>query len=290
VSTDFADFADAADPSPAPAAFTPGGASSAGLFSAPTSRPYTKWYNLHERYTWNDFRLEGIIIAMSSVLFLLHIFGARRNRSRARAWMKAHEKLMKDEFALVGFGHIPTQDSPDNTAKLIKEKSLFEFATYGTGRQNVAFVDVQVTLKKRFNPMVSVAETLFGFFTDSADAPKDTLEAIIYPFDGKEAFTVPGIPGSTELRTKDTKSTFDGFVWSVIHKNHMKQVRDDRYDVSITFTKDNSKLPAWLTVMTENAEITEALLTPELAKAIEAAGDLFEYLIITDQPIEKPVK
>jgi hypothetical protein len=40
--------------------------------------------------------------------------------------------------------------------------------------------------------------------------------------------------------------------------------------------------------MTESAEITDALLTPELIKAAELAGDLLEFLIVSDQPIEKP--
>jgi hypothetical protein len=68
----------------------------------------------------------------------------------------------------------------------------------------------------------------------------------------------------------------------------MKQLRDDRYDVSITTTKDNSKLPNWATVMSESAEVTDFLLTPELVKAVEQAGDLLEHLIVTDQPIDQP--
>jgi hypothetical protein len=118
--------------------------------------------------------------------------------------------------------------------------------------------------------------------------PHDVVEATLYPFDGREALLVPGLPGAMELRSKDNKSAYDGCVWAIVHKECMKQVRDDRYDVSLTFTKDNTKLPNWLTVMSESAEITEVVLTPELAKAAEAAGDLLEYLIISDQPIERP--
>jgi hypothetical protein len=42
--------------------------------------------------------------------------------------------------------------------------------------------------------------------------------------------------------------------------------------------------------MSENAEITETLLTPELIKAIEDCGDLFDALVISDQPLERPTK
>ena len=54
----------------------------------------------------------------------------------------------------------------------------------------------------------------------------------------------------------------------------MKRLRNDRYDVSITTTRDNAKLPNWATVMSESAEVTDALLTPELVKAIGEAGEL----------------
>jgi hypothetical protein len=70
----------------------------------------------------------------------------------------------------------------------------------------------------------------------------------------------------------------------------MRKFRTDRYDASITFSKDHPKLPSWVTVMSESAEITETLLTPELIQAIEQAGNDFEFLIVTDQPIDKPTK
>lgn len=216
--------------------------------------------------------------------------------------MKANAAILASEFALVGFSGIPSSTGKESDALLkdlaesneanaeiaLKEKSLFEFATYATGRQNIAFLDAKLTLIRRFNPIVTLVEAALGLFFDSFPAPEDKLEAVIYPFDGKEALTVPGLPGAAELRSKDSKSAYDGFVWAIVSKEQMKQIRDDRFDLSITFTKDNSKLPNWLTVMTESAEITEALLTTELAEAAKAAGDLLDYLIVTDQPVDKP--
>lgn len=225
------------------------------------------------------------------------------NRSKAKKWIRAHAAPLASEFAIVGFAGVPAavadkkgdelvQALADSNARqgdsLLKEKSLFEFATYATGRANVAFLDVKLTLLKRFNPLTALFESAFGFFFESLPPPQDVVEATLYPFDGKEALTVPGLPGAAELRNKDSKSAFDSFVWAIVHKERMKEVRDDRYDVSLTFTKDHAKLPSWLTVMSESAEITDALLTPELVKAAEAAGDLFEYLIVSDQPIDKP--
>ncbi|CAI4211513.1 unnamed protein product [Parascedosporium putredinis] len=240
---DFADFGDApvvADTSPPPVA---------GLGINPSSRPYTKWYNVHERHSLSEFRLEGYIIGIIAILLAFHLYGSRRNRSKAKNFMAKHLGVLKREFAQVGFGG----------ESHIREKSLFEFEAYATGRQNVAFLDINLVMKKRFNPILGGVE---------------------------EAKTVPSIPGN---EPKVEKSSYDGFVWAVVNKNCMQAVRDERYDASITSTKDNSNLPPWLTVMSESAEITNLLLTPELAEAAKKAGDLLEYLLISDQPTDKPV-
>jgi hypothetical protein len=281
---DFADFAEAPAPTPLPFQTVAAGATPGG--PVPTARPYTKWYNVHERHSLSEFRTEALILSIIAIICAFHFIGSRLNRAKARAWAKAHAPLLTSEFALVGFG--ATQISENEPEKVLKERSLFEYAAYSTGRQNIAFMDVKLSLMKRFNPMLLFPEFIIGFLFESYPIPEDSLGATIYPFDGKEDKIVPGLPGSAELRSKDSKSAFDGFVWAVVNKNQMKELRDERYDVSITFTKDHPKLPVWTTVMSESAEITNSLLTDELVDAINKAGDLFDYLIVTDQPVEKP--
>lgn len=283
---DFADFAEPPSPVPIPFEKPPGGATLSGNGPVVTGRPYTKWYNVHERHSISEFKTEGVILAVIAVIFTLHFIGTRLNKAKSKAWAKAHAPILKSEFALVGFNGVANAEQQPE--RILKEKSLFEYATYASGRQNVAFVDVSLTLKKRFNPLLTTLETALGFFFDGYASPSDSLEATIYPFDGKESAIVPNLPGAAELRTRDSKSNYDGFVWAVVNKDNMKKLRDDRYDLSITFTKDNSKLPNWLTVMSESAEITDALLTKDLAAAVEKAGDLFEALIISDQPLDRP--
>ncbi|KAG5979221.1 hypothetical protein E4U55_005407 [Claviceps digitariae] len=290
VDSDFADFAGAPDPvaEPTPNAATTG-STAPGV--AATARPYTKWYNVHERHSLSEFKAEGIILVIAALIVLFHILGARANRSKARAWMRAHAPVLHNEFALVGFGGVPTLDS-DNVQpdSLIKEKSLSEFATYASGRQNVAFLDVKLSMTKKFNPILGLVETVASLVSDMFSPPQDTMEAFLYPFDGKENLTLPALPGAEEVRAKDTKSNYDAFVWAIVHKESMRRLREDRYDVTLTATKENSKLPPWLVVMSESAEVTDTLLTPELIDAVKRAGDDFEYLIVSDQPIEKPTK
>lgn len=292
---DFADFAGAPDPVPASLSAIPTAAKFAGAAATPTGAavPFTKWYNIHERHSLSDFKQEAVILGFIVVIAAIHMWGTRTNREKAKAWISAHASTLTKEFALVGFGGKTPFSATDELARvddLLKEKSPNEFATYATGRQNVAFTDINLTLHKRFNPLSVMSEYIFSFIFDSMPSPAERMEAITYPFDGREALTVPGqIPGAAELRQKDSKSSYDGFVWAIVNKDTMKTLRDDRYDVSITTTKDSPKLPNWATVMSESAEVTEALLTPDLIKAVEEAGELFEHLIVTDQPIDQPL-
>ena len=280
----------------------------------PTSRPgitYTKWYKVWERTSPSDFYQEAIILPFIVLLVGLHAWGRSKNKRKAKGWITAHAPVLEKEFALVGFGgrKAPTVDDVQSSGllqamtsddlviptELLKEKTAQEYTTYATGRQNVAFVDVKVSLFKRYNPVTFLLELALSFFFDSIRSPVERMEATSYAFDGKEKDLIPvqnqREQETMEARVKGLQSSYDGFVWAVVNKDGMRQLRDERYDISLTTTKDHPKLPPWATVMSESAEITELLLTPELTKAVEQAGDAaFEYLIVTDQPIDKPQK
>lgn len=297
---DFADFATAASPAPPghaassefPGAAATGKAAAGGLFSAGTGlagRPYTKWYRVWERTTIADFYQELVIIPIIIVIIIVNIIGASLNKKRAKQWAQTNLPLLESEFARVGFANYTKEAIRDDPEKMYKQKSKNEYTTYCTGRQNVAFLDIKLTLFKRYNPLIMFGESAMSFFMDSVPAPVERLEATAYCFDGKEKALVPAkAQGAATTASKD--STYDGFVWAVVHKDKMRQLRDDRYDLSLTSTKDHPKLPQWATVMSESAEVTEAMLTPELLKTLEEAGEDLEALVISDQPIDAPKK
>ena len=219
--------------------------------------------------------------------------------------MKAHATALENEFAVLGFlgkrspsledvqasGLAKAMESKDFTLPqtILKEKTASEFLTYATGRQNTACMDIKVLLYKRYNPMTLLVEYMLSFFLESIRPPTERMEATAYAFDGKEKELVPRLNKETP-DVKGTQSTYDNFVFAVVNKDLMRSLRDDRYDISTTTTKDHAKLPGWVTTMSEAAEVTEYMITPELVKAIEKAGDAFEYLIVTDQPLDKPTK
>lgn len=281
---DFADYAGAPDPSPALSSF----ATTTGLAgTAPTSTvgqvPYTAWYRVWERTTIDDFKLELYILPFILVVVAVHLWGTRRNRSKANHWIKSHAPVLQQEFAQVGYAK---QDAT-NPLNALREKKADEFTSYATGRQNVAFVDFKLTLAKRYNPLMRLGELLISLFFDSMPVPVERMEATSYVFDGRETQIAPAV---AKGEAKVANSTFDGFVFAVVHKDLMKRLREDRYDISLTASKDHAKLPVWVTVMSESAEVTDTVLTPELIKAINDAGDDFEALVITDQPMDQPKK
>lgn len=236
------------------------------------------------------------IIPFLLILVLVHLWGTRKNKSKAKAWMVAHGPILQQEFASVGFSGRKTSaeaqlldvNDTDLPTSLMKTKASNEYITYATGRQNTAFVDIRLSLAKRYNPMARFAEVVLGFMFESMPAPKERMEATAYVFDGKESELV-GSALNTEKREK-FNSSYDGFVWAVIHKDDMNFWRNGRYDLSLTTTKDHPKLPNWATIMSESAEITDLILKDDLIKAINEAGETLEALVISDQPVDKPLK
>lgn len=271
---------------------------------------YTKWYRVWERASPSDFYAEAIILPFVIVIMGLHLWGRRANKRKAKGWITAHAPVLEKEYALVGFGgrKEPTADDVQSSglakavtsddlvipAELFKEKTAQEYVTYATGRQNVAFTDFKVSLFKRYNPATLLVEFILGFLFDSIRAPAERMDATTYVFDGREKDLVPARSqqqkDSIEAQAKSKSSIYDQFVFAIVHKDLMKSVREDRYDISLTSTKDHASLPAWATTMSESAAITDQLLTPDLIKAVEKAGDALEYLLVTDQPIDKPAK
>ncbi|KAI9804065.1 MAG: hypothetical protein M1825_001466 [Sarcosagium campestre] len=310
---DFADFAGAPDPSPASA--PPLGVSQAGVPAAfatagSSAVPYTAWYRVWERSSPKDFVQEAILLPFLVLAILVHFWGTKKNRRIAQRWITAHQPLLEEEYAVVGYGgprppsvedvqasglqQALASESVLESSEVLKQRTALEYSTYASGRQNVAFSDVRIYLYNRHNPLSLLMEYAVSTFFDTFPTPSERLDLVSYLFDGKEDEMVPVGGGQLgrevkEQRKASSASRYDNFVWAVVHKEGMKRLRDERYDISLTGTKDHPKLPSWATVMSENAEITEHLLTPELISAVESAGDLFGHLIISDQPLDKPL-
>jgi len=245
--------------------------------------------------------MEAFILPTILLILVAHYWGVSANRKRANAWLGAHISAFESEFACIGFsgrrvvsatqvqqdGIDKAQEQSGGNENALKEKSKDVFMSYATGRHNVAFADVKISLYKRYNPFALIGEFIFPFFIESMVPPQEKVEITAYTFDGKEKDLIPRVPGQEAVKGKD--SAYDGFVFAIVHKDAMKRLRDERYDISLTSTKDHPRLPQWASVMSENAEITESMLTKELVDAVDKAGiDGLESLIISDMPEDAP--
>jgi hypothetical protein len=283
----FADFAGAPEPVPVSTGLSFNPFSNTAPTLAPAySRTYTKWYRVWERTSPSDFYQEAIIAPFFIGILLVHLWGRRANKKKVQDWASHHIPALEFEYAQVGIDKKRISGTDPETA--LEETTATEWTTYATGRQNIAFADIKITLAKRFNPVIMLGEQLIGLIFDSIPPTVENVEITSYAFDNKEPDYVAR--RKDEPLAKAGASSFDGFVWAIVNKRVLKKSRDDRYDLSLTATKDHAKLPIWATVLSESAEVTDLMLTPELIKAVEDAGDLFDALIVTDQPLERPEK
>ncbi|KAG9969043.1 DUF1682 domain protein, partial [Aureobasidium melanogenum] len=211
--SDFADFADAPSPKPASLSSTITSRPAYQTFGAKidiSDRPFTKWYNVHERVTWSDFKTEAFVVPFLLLTIFVHFWGVRANRRRANAWIRSHVNVLENEFAHVGFGRKLdlANVSPDVAMsagdkinpEVLREKSKDVFLSYATGRQNVACVDVKLSLLKRYNPLALISELGLGFFFESMAGSGEKAEITAYTFDGKEAQFIPRARGEEEKR------------------------------------------------------------------------------------------
>ena len=232
----------------------------------------------------------------------VYSWGVRRNRKLAREWVSKHRDVLEREFALVGFdaqgkpNTLPVTEEDKllaevseknklDVADLLRENSPTEFVLYASGRNNVAFVHVTITLMKRNNPLVLVGELLLSFVFDSIPEPADCVTVTLSPFDGGENALL-GRSGASG------GSRYDNFIWAIVNKKTMNQWRQNRYDLSLTTTRDWEGLPNWCSIMTEAKEIGDLVLTKEIKEAVEQVGadGGLEYLLVSDQRMEKPEK
>lgn len=283
--TDFAEFATPSVVTPSPVGTL---SSIPSISAAPTVLPSSlngPWYAVWERASPSDFKFEGYVAILLCFVIGAHVWGTKRNRAIARKFITSVTPVLAQEFAYIGFdpqGRANTTDTAPadfNPETALKESHPLEFVSYASGRQNIAFMHTTIKLQRRSNPVAWIGESLIAFIFDSLPPPGDGVVITISPFDGQDSGKQGG----------GYNSKFDNFVWALVNKRDMKRWRDERYDLSLTTTKDWDGLPDWLAVMSESKEIGDTVLFKELKDAVVDCQNVLEYLIVTDQPIDKPL-
>lgn len=287
------DFADFATPSPASAApgaeslATPLVPNSGGLFgvsstAVPSSAFSGPWYAVWERHPASEFQMELYILLLLVAVIFVHFWGNRRNRKISRAFVSGLSQVLSSEFAYIGFSTRPETVAISSTADvasgsesnknglspdiLLRGTSHTEYVSYASGRNNVMFMHATISLQRRNNPLAWFSELVLSFFFESIPEPADSITLTMSPQPGK----------------------YDNFIWALVNKRQMRRWREERYDMSLTRTSDWEGLPTWCAVMGESKEAGDVALYSELRHAVVDSQDFLEYLIVTDQPKDKP--
>jgi len=153
------------------------------------------------------------------------------------------------------------------------EDGYSDFFTFSTGRRNIQSLHTVFTLKPRQDFMQWAFQT-GRTFVDLHYQPKDEVQ-----LDFKLA---PGVLAHD-------------LVWSVVAKDELRTIKDDRWDLTFTKTTENSVLPPSLSVMSEYADVTDNMLKPlgnfSLLNVLKDTNTLpyFRSLSVTDQPQHRPL-
>ncbi|KAH7343827.1 hypothetical protein B0J17DRAFT_192284 [Rhizoctonia solani] len=221
-----------------------------------------RWNNLVFRPA--EFKYEGLGLIAIFVYIALYIFGKRVNENRAGKWFAAHFPIYAEQFS-----------RPANGSTLLSDGASDYFA-YSTGRRGVHYAHTIFTMLPRHDIFQIIFQKLYGL-VDLQYTPQDEVLLDI------------------KLRDKDgLNGEGKGFVWGVVAKKDMQALRKQRWDLSFTKTTDHAAVASTLSVMAEIADITDVLLKSvngqKLAKLLNTPAVVkhFRYLLITDQPPERP--
>ncbi|KAB5595578.1 endoplasmic reticulum membrane protein [Ceratobasidium theobromae] len=221
-----------------------------------------RWKNLVFRPA--EFVYEGFGILAIAVYIALYFFGKRVNENRASKWFAAHLPVYAEQFS-----------RPANGSVLLSDGASDYFA-YSTGRRGVHFMHTIFTMLPRHDIFQIIFQKLYGLI-DLQYAPQD--EVVL----------------DVKLHDKDgLNGEGKGFVWGVVAKSEMQALRKKRWDLSFTKTTDNAAVAPTLSVMAEVADITDVMLKSahgqRLATLLNTPSVVkhFKYLLITDQPSERP--
>ncbi|EJU06394.1 DUF1682-domain-containing protein [Dacryopinax primogenitus] len=212
-----------------------------------------RWRNIVFRP--GQFKFEAVGLGFVIIYLLVWAIGRALNGGRVRAWFKTHLPFYETQFTRPAVRQLQS-DGPS------------DYFIFSTGRRGVLSLHTTFTLLSRHNLIDMIYD--FGRSLIELDySPRDLLEL--------------------DFRLNDD-GTRPGFVWAVMKKDEMKTLRRARWDLSLTKAGDDKTLPVSLGIMTEAADITEAILKGPLLATLNDPNVLkyFRYLIVTDQPADRP--
>ncbi|KAL5527658.1 hypothetical protein ACEPAG_6459 [Sanghuangporus baumii] len=235
----------------------------AALTPAP---PFTSWDYDGLQYRWKNFvfrpalfKREAFLITAILFYIIWYFVGKSVNKRRAEAWLNAHYALLEQQFS-----------KPSAAGGLIPDGHA-EFFNFSTGRRNIESLHSVFALLPRHDGL----KMLYQFCWGLADMTATAEDEIELDFKLHPSSTVPG------------------FVWGAVSKECLRTIKRDRWDLTLTRTTESPLLSGGYCIMSEYADVTEALLKSGSLNLGAALNDpsvrpYVKSLTITDQPRERP--
>ncbi|KAF9075804.1 hypothetical protein BDP27DRAFT_1314520 [Rhodocollybia butyracea] len=202
------------------------------------------------------FQTEAILLG--ALLFYVAFFfvGQSINAKKAEKWANVYRDLLKTQF------------SSPHVKGLVRDGHS-DFFIFSTGRRSVASLHTIFKLRPYHDFLQTIYQTVWSM-VDLQYSPRNDLQL---------DFTL--FPSALS----------HDFVWAVVDKDELKDIRDNRWDLTFTKTSDNTLLPPNLSVMSEFADVTESIFKNTAILDVlkdPKIAPYFRSLSVTDQPRQRP--
>lgn len=214
---------------------------------------------IFQRVRAYDWKMEMTVGGFVLGYCVLYFLGSSYNKRLVSNWVQTHQEVFSEQFAQVGC---------DGENVVIKDDNE-NFTFFASGRLNIASFVANFKLKPRHDFFVWVLESLMSFFFESIKFPQDTVDITV------------------KLDPEALAKT-DDFIWAIVSKEGMSDIRNAHYYLSLTKTTDSPRLPNSFVFMTEASDATDVVFKNHLAEALELSKDCVKLLAVTDQPSDKP--
>ncbi|KAG8218454.1 DUF1682-domain-containing protein [Butyriboletus roseoflavus] len=232
--------------------------------------------SLSDDYTGTQFRWRFLVfrpalfVPQASLLIavLLYLafalYGKYRNQRTANALYNAIHPLLAHNFS-----------APASSSGLISDGST-DFFVFSTGRRALVSLHTVLSLVPRQDPLHLLLQFLWQLY-DLRYHPRDHL-SLDFLLDPEAAAALPD------------------FVWAIVNKSELTTIKDNRWDLTFTRTSEHTSLPPAFSLMSEFADVSDALFKLHLSPSttlstLLATPPFLTYLrslSITDQPHERP--
>lgn len=248
-SADFADFGDGAKTT-GQAAFQAHAGKNAGVLSL--REQFSSFWSRNSPY---DFIYQGSAFLFLIFYIVLSFIGKSKNEKVAKKKFGLLYRQLHDNFALIG--------EKRGAAALMKDSDE-TFLSHLSGRANVDNALVTISTFPRQDVLFGYPfRSIYGMYFDQKSM-QDRIEI---------EFTLP--------------AKFEGFVFGLVNKSVMRFQRIDKWDLQFTKTNDAPFSNSFV-IMSEVAEVTDKIMSPELTLIASDMQDSLEYIVVSDQPTFQP--